>query len=386
MSLQIATSITDSPVNRLATRAIFFVTGLAMGLWAALVPYAQVRTQAEAGDLGLLLLCLGSGSLLAMFGSGRLIGRFGCRSMIVIGIALFCLMLPPLAVLSDIRLLALSLFIFGMGIGLTDVAMNVQGTLIEQASDKPLMSGFHCLYSVGGIAGAGGGALLLSVGLPPLHSTGYAVALVVLITAFFFNRLLPTGGNEDASHEPGRKARPNFRLILMALMAMICFMGEGAVLDWGGVFLTQDRALALEHAGWGYAIFAITMSIMRLTGDAVVKKLGRKKVLVFGALLGIAGYLLVVLAPGWSNALIGFALVGIGVANIVPVLITLAGQEKVMPVNMSVAMVATLGYLGVLAGPAFIGFVAHLSSLTAAFAMMAALFIVISLGAYKLKY
>src|SRR5471032_2238183 len=111
MSLQIATSITDSPVNRLATRAIFFVTGLAMGLWAALVPYAQVRTQAAAGDLGLLLLCLGSGSLLAMFGSGRLIGRFGCRAVIVSGVVVFCMMLPALAEMSDIRLLAAALFI-----------------------------------------------------------------------------------------------------------------------------------------------------------------------------------------------------------------------------------------------------------------------------------
>jgi len=386
MTLEIVTPSADSIINRVATRAIFFITGLAMGLWAALVPYAQLRTHAAAGDLGLLLLCLGSGSLLAMFGSGRLIGRFGCRAVIVSGVVVFCMMLPALAEMSDIRLLAAALFIFGMGIGLTDVAMNVQGTLIEQASGKPLMSGFHCLYSVGGIAGAGGGALLLSAGLPPLTSTWCAVGLVALITAFFYSRLLPIGNHEDATEKPAGKARPNFRLILMALMAMICFMAEGAVLDWGGLFLTQDRGLALEHAGWGFAIFAITMSIMRLTGDAVVKVLGRRNVLVFGALLGIAGYLLVVILPGWTSALIGFALVGIGAANIVPVLITLAGQEKVMPVNMSVAMVATLGYFGVLAGPAAIGFIAHLSSLTVAFSMMAALFLVITFGAYKLKY
>lgn len=386
MTLEIATPSVDSTVNRVATRAIFFITGLAMGLWAALVPYAQLRTHAAAGDLGLLLLCLGGGSLLAMLGSGRLIGRYGCRAMIVLGVAMFCLMLPALAEMNDIHLLAVALFIFGMGIGLTDVAMNVQGTLIEQACDKPLMSGFHCLYSVGGIAGAGGGALLLSAGLPPLTSAWCAVALVVAITALFYSRLLTVGDHQDEAEKPAGKARPNFRLMLMALMAMICFMAEGAVLDWGGVFLTQDRSLALEHAGWGYAIFAITMSVMRLTGDAVVKAVGRRNVLVFGALLGIAGYLLVVILPGWTSALVGFALVGIGAANIVPVLITLAGQEKVMPVNMSVALVATLGYLGVLAGPAAIGFIAHLSSLTAAFTMIAALFLVICAGAYKLKY
>jgi len=386
MSLSITTTVSDSKRKRVATRAIFFVTGLAMGLWAALVPYAQLRTGAAAGDLGLLLLCLGGGSLLAMLGSGRLIGHFGCRAIILSAVALFCLLFPALATVSDIRWLAAALFLFGMGIGLADVAMNVQGSLIEQASARPLMSGFHCLYSVGGIVGAGGGSLLLGAGLSPLASTFSAIVLVVVMTSMSFTELLPFGNHESGMAKPATKPRPNFRLILMAAMAMICFMAEGAVLDWGGVFLTQDRGLAVEHAGWGFAVFAITMSLMRLAGDAVVSALGRQRVLIFGSILGIAGYLMVVAMPGWNLSLLGFALVGAGAANIVPVLITLAGQEKVMPVNMSVAMVATLGYLGVLGGPAIIGYIAHLSSLTVAFAAVAALFMVITLGAFKLKY
>lgn len=380
------TAHVGSPARRIATRAIFFVTGMAMGLWAALVPYAQLRTHSEAGDLGLLLLCLGAGSLLSMLGSGRIIGRFGCRAVIIAAVILYCLMLPLLAVMSDIWLLALSLFIFGMGIGLADVAVNVQGTLVEQAAGKPLMSGFHCLWSVGCIAGAGGGALLLSAGVTPLGSTFYAVALVAVVTAYSCRGLLPFGAHEEDGAAGKPKARPNFRLVLMAVMAMICFMAEGAVLDWGGVFLTRERGLALEHAGWGFAVFAVAMSLMRLTGDMIVSALGRKRILIIGGVLGIAGYLMVVLLPGWILPLCGFALVGIGAANIVPVLITLAGQEKVMPVNMSVAMVATLGYLGVLGGPALIGFIAHLSSLYVAFSAVAVAFLIITLGAYKLKY
>lgn len=144
--------------------------------------------------------------------------------------------------------------------------------------------------------------------------------------------------------------------------------------------------MAVEHAGWGFAAFAVAMSLMRATGDAVVKTLGRQHVLIIGGILGIAGYLIVVLVPGWTMALCGFALVGIGAANIVPVLITLAGQEKVMPVHRSVALVATLGYLGVLGGPALIGWVVHLTNLYVAFALVAAAFMVIVLGAFKLKY
>ncbi|WP_413454086.1 MFS transporter [Erwinia persicina] len=385
MSVNVLSQQVGSQARRSATRAIFFVTGMAMGLWAALVPYAQMRTHAEAGQLGLLLLCLGGGSLIAMLGSGRIIGLAGCRRVIVVSAVLYCLMLPLLATLADIRLLAASLFVFGMGIGLADVAMNVQGTLVEQAADKPLMSGFHCLWSVGGIAGAGGGALLLGAGISPQTATFWAVALIVLVTACSFPALLTAGG-EDPHQPPDTASRPNFRLVLMAIMAMICFMAEGAILDWSGIFMTQDRGMAVEHAGWGFAAFAVAMSLMRATGDAVVKTLGRQHVLIIGGILGIAGYLIVVLVPGWTMALCGFALVGIGAANIVPVLITLAGQEKVMPVHRSVALVATLGYLGVLGGPALIGWVAHLTNLYVAFALVAAAFMVIVLGAFKLKY
>lgn len=385
MSVNVLSQQVGSQARRSATRAIFFVTGMAMGLWAALVPYAQMRTHAEAGQLGLLLLCLGGGSLIAMLGSGRIIGLAGCRRVIVVSVVLYCLMLPLLATLADIRLLAASLFVFGMGIGLADVAMNVQGTLVEQAADKPLMSGFHCLWSVGGIAGAGGGALLLGAGISPQTATFWAVALIVLVTACSFPALLTAGG-EDPHQPPDTASRPNFRLVLMAIMAMICFMAEGAILDWSGIFMTQDRGMAVEHAGWGFAAFAVAMSLMRATGDAVVKTLGRQHVLIIGGILGIAGYLIVVLVPGWTMALCGFALVGIGAANIVPVLITLAGQEKVMPVHRSVALVATLGYLGVLGGPALIGWVAHLTNLYVAFALVAAAFMVIVLGAFKLKY
>ncbi|MGB9095724.1 MFS transporter [Erwinia sp.] len=386
MSVNHSLTIADNPARRFATRAIFFVTGMAMGLWAALVPFAQQRTGAAEGELGLLLLCLGAGSLLSMIGSGRIIGRFGCRAVIVSAVVLYCLMLPLMAALNDIRLLALSLFIFGMGIGLADVAVNVQGTMVEQAADKPLMSGFHCLWSVGGMVGAAGGALLLGSGITPELSTVLAVSIIALVTVFSLSGLLASGNQQPDGNSSKAKGRPNFRLVLMAVMAMIAFMAEGAVMDWSGVFMTGQRGLAVEHAGWGFALFAFTMSLMRLTGDAMVKKLGRKRVLTWGGLVGLAGYLMVVLLPGWELSLVGFALVGVGAANIVPVLITLAGQETVMPVNMSVALVATMGYLGVLGGPALLGWVAHLSSLYVAFTVVAAAFLIITFGAFKLRY
>ncbi|MFL4555403.1 MFS transporter [Yersinia kristensenii] len=376
----------DTYAKRASTRAIFFVAGFAMGLWAALVPYAQNRLHFDAGSLGLLLLCLGTGSLLAMLFSGRLIGLFGCRSIMLLGIVLTCIFLPTLAIIDQFSFMALCLFFFGAGIGLADVAVNVQGSLVEQSSDKPLMSGFHCLFSIGSIAGAGGGAILFTLGLMPLTVTFIAIMVIAIITTTVFNELIPFGDNKEPTEPVITKPRPNFRLILMALMCMICFMAEGAVLDWSGVFLTNDRGLDIKHAGWGFAIFGGTMSIMRFTGDKVVSLLGRKRVLILSSIIAMIGYAVAVIIPDWKFTLLGFALVGIGAANIVPVLITLAGQEKVMPVNMSVALVATLGYFGVLGGPALIGFIAHLTDLYTAFAIVALTFLVIAIGAFKLKY
>lgn len=232
----------------------------------------------------------------------------------------------------------------------------------------------------------GGGATLFALGLMPLTVTFIAIVLIAIITSAVFNELIPFGDHKEPSESAIAKPRPNFRLVLMALMCMICFMAEGAVLDWSGVFLTNYRGLDITHAGWGFAVFGGTMSVMRFTGDKVVSILGRKRVLILSSLFAMVGYAVAVIIPDWKFTLLGFALVGIGAANIVPVLITLAGQEKVMPVNMSVAMVATLGYFGVLGGPALIGFIAHLTDLYTAFSIVALTFIVITVGAFKLKY
>lgn len=370
----------------LATRAVFFITGTAIGLWAALVPFAQQRTGAEANQLGALLLCLGAGSLVSMSGSGPLIGRFGCRAVIIAATLLYCLLLPVLATADELWLLGLALFIFGMGIGLTDVAMNVQGAIVEQMSAKPLMSGFHCLWSIGGIAGSAGGALLFRFGLSPLTSTVVTIIITALVLLLASPGLLRFGNHEGAAEKPATRFRPGFTLILLALMTMLSFMAEGAVIDWSGIFMTTERGLDVRNAGWSFAVFAIAMSVLRLTGDAVVKRLGRRAVLVGGGVLAMIGYLLVVLAPDWLLSLCGFALIGVGAANIVPILVTLAGQEKGMPVNMSVAVVTTLGYFGVLGGPALLGWVAHYTNLYTAFTLLAAGFAMIAVAALKLRY
>ncbi|QGY33319.1 MFS transporter [Pantoea cypripedii] len=369
--------------RRVSTRAAFFIAGFGMGAWAPLVPYAQQRLNLDAGTLGMLLLCLGSGSLLTMLFSGKLAGRFGCRAMITVGTIMICLSLPLLATVNSMPLMVLSLLVFGAGVGLTDVTVNIQGALVEQDSDVPLMSGFHGLFSIGGIVGSACGSLVLSSGLSPLTTSLCAIVVVAIIILFTGKHLLSFAAHEDQHTSP---FRPNATLLLMAAMCMVCFLAEGSMLDWSGVWLTSERGLGIEHAGWGYAAFGCAMAVMRLSGDRIVRLLGRKALLICSGLFAMCGFAVAVCIPGWEASLVGFVLVGIGAANVAPVLTTLAGLEKTMPPNMSVAFVSTVGYLGILAGPAILGFIAHISSLSVAFLCISASLLLVLLGGMKLRF
>ena len=353
-----------------------------MGAWAPLVPYAQDRLTLDSGSLGLLLLCLGCGSLITMLFSGKLAGRFGCRTIIVIGSRMTSLAFPVLATTESVSIMVLSLVVFGAGVGLTDVTVNIQGALIEQESTQPLMSGFHGLFSIGGIVGAAGGSLVLSSGFTPMMMSLCALLIIILLVTLVSKNLLPFSIDSEVK---SRAFKLNPHLFLMALMCMICFLAEGAMLDWSGIWLTSNRGLTLQHAGWGYAVFAVAMAIMRLSGDKLVSTLGRGKILFLSGVFAMSGYALAVVLPSWQASLLAFMLVGIGAANVAPIVTTLAGLEKIMPSNMSVAFVSTVGYLGILMGPALIGFIAHSANLSVAFVSIAAALAVVVLGALKLK-
>lgn len=363
--------------TRLSTRVAFFVAGFGTAAWAPLVPYAKLRVGADAGTLGLLLLCLGIGSMLAMPLSGALAARVGCRRMIVGAGLCICAVLPLLAVAPGIASLALVLLAFGASIGTIDVAINIQAVIVERASGRALMSGFHGLFSVGGIAGAGGVGLLLFAGASPLMATLVVDLLIVALLVGFAPQMLPYGSDGAAP----AFALPRGVVLFIGALCFISFLAEGAMLDWSAVFLTTLRAVRPAQAGAGYAVFAAAMTIGRLSGDRVVQALGGPKILLAGGVCAAAGLVLAVAVPWWGAALAGFFLVGAGASNIVPVLYSGLGRQRVMPPNLAVAAVTTLGYLGILAGPALIGAVARVASLGAAFMAVAAMLLVVAASA-----
>ncbi len=349
-----------------STRVAFFIAGFTMSAWAPLVPLAKARAGLDDGMLGMLLLCLGAGSIITMPVAGYLTSRLGCRRVILAAGALLCLVMPLLATAASPWLLMSAVFVFGAGLGGLDCAMNIQAVLVERASGRAMMSGFHGLFSVGGIAGAAGMTGLLSLGMEPLAAVLVVIALAVLGLLSAAPHLLNFGNGE-----PGPLfARPRGIVLFMGVLCFIVFQAEGAVLDWSAVFLVGDHGMDPRYAGLGYAAFASTMTVGRLTGDMIVTRLGGARVVVIGGLVAALGLALSILAPDWSLALLGYALVGAGCSNIVPVLFTAVGRQKTMPQSAAIPAMTSLGYAGILIGPAAIGFIAHASSLAVALGVM----------------
>lgn len=374
------------PVDRRAlqqrgTRIAFFVAGFATAAWAPLVPFAKARAGLDDGGLGLLLLCLGIGSIIAMPLSGVAASRFGCRPVLVSCAVVVAMMLPLLAWLSAPLALGLALFIFGAGIGSIDCVINVQSVIVERESGRRMMSNFHGLFSVGGIAGSAGVGTLLLAGLPLVAASAVAAAIVLATTAYAAPGYLRRGAPADGP----LLAWPRGIVLVLGLLCFIVFLTEGAMLDWSAVFLTQIRGLDPAWAGFGYAAFATTMTIGRLTGDRIVHTLGPVRIAVFGSLLAASGLALATLVPHAAAGLAGFALVGAGCSNIVPVLYSAVGRQRTMPEHIAVPAISTLGYAGILAGPAAIGAVAKATSLPTALLGIAALLLVVTASARILR-
>ncbi len=314
------------------------------------MPFAKARMAMDDGVLGLLLLSLGIGSILAMPLAGALAARLGRRRVIIVSALLMCLTLLLLASASNMPLLIAALLFFGASLGAIDVSMNIQAIIIERERGRPTMSGFHGLFSLGGIVGAAGVTALLGAGASPLT----AILVVVIGIAVALATATPHLIRYDGGSNGTVYAVPRGVVFFIGALCFILFLTKGAVLDWSAVFLTSVRNVDASYAGLGYAAFASTMTIGRLSGDKIVQRFGNTKILAFGGICAATGFALT-LVPIWPVALLGFALVGVGCSNIIPVLFTSAGRQTVMPESMAVPAIASMGYAGILLGPAGIG-------------------------------
>lgn len=369
----------DRPATRLATRLAFFVAGFGIACWAPLVPFAKARLQIDDAMLGLLLLCIGGGSVAAMLATGPLTARYGSRPVIVASGFLLAAILPFLSIAATPLALGAILLVFGGALGSLDVAVNVHAVEVERASGVPLMSGFHALFSIGGFAGAGLMTLFLSLEVDTLAATLICAAFMLAAMLVARPRLLATRGAEDGP----LFVRPQGIVLLLSILAMVTFLAEGAMLDWSALLITQGGLVDVKQGGVGYILFAIAMTVGRLLGDRLVARIGDYRILLGGGTVAVLGFAVLLAVPVAPVALGGFVLIGLGASNLVPVLFRRAGSQSNMPPALAIGALTTLGYAGILVGPAGIGVVAKAVGLPAAFWILAALLLLVPLTAHR---
>ncbi len=367
----------NQPATRLAVRLSFLVAGFGVACWAPLVPFAKQQLAVDDGVLGILLLCLGVGSIVAMVMSGIISARYGSKPIVIAGGLGLTISLPLLTLATTPWELGLVLFVFGGSLGAIDVAMNLQAVEVERAANRPLMSGFHALFSVGGFLGAGAVTFLLSLGLNELVTCLICSALMLVAIIIAVPGLLKTSQN----HSGPLFVLPRGLVLIIALLMAITFLVEGAILDWSALLIVGEGRVPESLGGLGYMLFAIAMTIGRFAGDSIAHRFGDKAIMLWGGLFTIFGFLVLLLSPNGYLSLSGFFLIGLGASNIVPVLFRRAGSQKIMPAALAVAAATTIGYAGMLLGPAVMGFVADLWSLPASFWMLALMMCAVPLAA-----
>jgi predicted MFS family arabinose efflux permease len=309
--------------------------------------------------------------------TGVMSARYGSKPIIIAGGLGLAAVLPLLAVASTPATMAVALFAFGAALGSIDVAMNIHAVEVERDAGRPLMSGFHALFSIGGFAGSALMTALLSLQLGALACTLICSALMLIAMLLAAPRLLSSVQVQDGP----LFVLPHGSVLLLALLGAITFLVEGAMLDWGALLVIGAGLVSEAQGGIGYIVFSIAMTIGRLGGDAVVARIGDRTTLVWGSIIAIAGFVVLLTAPVAAVAVTGFLLIGLGASNLVPVLFRRAARQTVMPTGLAVAAITTAGYAGILIGPAGVGFVARLDGLSTAFWLLAALMGLVTLSA-----
>jgi MFS family permease len=259
--------------------------------------------------------------------------------------------------------------------------MNIHAVLVERESGRAMMSGFHGLWSVGGIAGAGSISVMISAGATPFTASLIVAATLLLVLGATYNSLLPTSSDSKGP----AFAWPHGRVLLLGCFCFVLFLAEGSVLDWSAVFLTTVRGVTVAHAGFAYVAFSAAMTICRLIGDPIVHAVGSARVVLFGCLLAAAGFLLAILVPSPAMVIVGFAVVGVGASNVVPVMFSAAGRQTSMPTNLAIPAMTTMAYGGNLAGPALVGFLANQFGLSMGLALIAAMLVAVAIGSTRIN-
>lgn len=368
---------------RVAIGANFLLYGVAISSWAPMVPYVKARLHLDEATLGFVLLGMGAGGLTTLPISGMLAQRFGTRTMTLFGAPAVCTFIPLLAMAPSPWLLALTLYGFSASLGAMGIGMNAQAIEVDRLGQRPVLARIHGIYSVGALTGSALMSTCLRAGVPLIVCAASIGACMAVMTLSQRQYLLPS---EPALRTQGKGLTlPPWSVAFLGLLCAILFMGEGAMLDWSAVFLHSVRNVDVSVAGLGFTAYAVAMTASRFLGDFFTHRFGSEMVLRGGAIGGALGIAIAVLLPAPWAGFVGFALVGFGLANTVPVVFAASGRVSHLPSATALPLVTMLGYIGLLAGPAAIGMVAKAVNLAVALSGVAALLVFVAFNARAIR-
>jgi fucose permease len=370
--------------SRAAVSLLFLINGFVVGSWAPKIPEFAERLELSKFQLGLMILVFGVGSLTLMPIAGGQIARHGSR--LVVQVTAVCLLpfLLALTISPNVVTGAISIFLFGGFMGAMDVAMNANAVAVEKSMRRAIMSSCHAFWSLGGLIGAALGGLLIAK-LGVLWHAGLATLLATIVLGIAWTMI-----HADPPHPDEKKEKTRLPMMplpwLLGLMALFSMVPEGAVLDWGALYLRQELGASVALSGFGFAAFSLTMANMRFAGDLVRDRFGGVKTLRICTLFAIAGMLFAALAPSAEIAIIGFALCGVGISNMVPIAFSAAGNIPGLRNGIGLSVVTTMGYSGMLVAPSAIGFAAEHVGFSVIFMALPVLLVVVLLFSNLARY
>lgn len=369
---------------RVAVSAVFILNGALYGMWASRVPAVKDSLSLDHAALGLALLFMAGGAICSFPIAGRFSDQFGAALISRLVAALYTVSLAAIPFASGFWSLALALFAFGAFHGAMDVTMNAWAAEVERAAGRPIMSSFHAMFSIGAGVGAASGFAAVSYGLSVAQHFAMVGTLFAIGTVFFAS-IRWTSTVSSSPKKSSLFAFPTGILALVGVLAACASIGEGAMADWSAIYLVDISKVSPQNAALGYTVFSIAMVTIRLLGDRLIFWLGPVNAARISGVSAALGAGLAVAWPGFIPSLIGFALLGVGYAVIVPLAFSRAANDDKVPTGRAIASVATLGYGGMLVGPVVIGFVSEALGLRTAFFLLVCLATLIIAVAHVLR-
>jgi predicted MFS family arabinose efflux permease len=371
--------MTEAQRGRWAVAALFATNGFVMGAWAVQIPLLLVRHGISTTTLGLLILGLGLGAVGAMLFAGRLIAAYGSRAVARV-FALATIPALPLVVLApNLWLLAPLMALLGALIGCMDVAMNANAVEVERRLHRAIMSSSHGFWSLGGFSGGLAGSYVVATWGPMVQALAVSGVAAALVAGAWRHLIGEAQAPQPAENAPKSHLLPrDLSLWILGFMALFSMVPEGAVLDWAAIYLSRELGADLFRAGLGFAFFAGAMAVMRFAGDGIRNRFGAVRTLRLSGLISAAGLLGGALAPDDIVAIAAFAVAGLGVANMVPIMFSAAGNHPTLPSAIAISTVTMVGYAGILIAPSAIGFAADHIGFRATYGVLALVLLMVT--------